>query len=107
VIEESIAPFRLLRSDTDRRKPRTETSADGTLVYHDRQGRRWQVYDRRGSDRRQGGAAPAGAQSGDGQRTFVSDAGETWRVRMAAADFLDQSPAALESQLARAKKSEG
>jgi hypothetical protein len=99
-IEASTASFRLWRTDTDRRRHRTETGTDGTLVYHDRTGRRWHVYDRRSSDRRQT-TADAG-----GHRAFVNDAGEEWRVPLAAADFLDESPAALESQLARAKKTD-
>jgi hypothetical protein len=36
----------------------------------------------------------------------VNDAGETWRVEMTPADFLEESPAALERQLARAMKGE-
>src|SRR5688572_11677580 len=46
LIEASTASFRLLRTETDRRRPHTETDANGTLVYHDRNGRRWHVYDR-------------------------------------------------------------
>jgi hypothetical protein len=104
-IEESTASFRLWRTDTERRRHRTETDADGTLIYHDRAGRRWQVYDRRSGERRQGGRPRAGADAA-GDRTFVNDAGERWRVDMVAADFLDDSPASLEKQLARAKKTE-
>jgi CheY-like chemotaxis protein len=101
VIEASTASFRLWRTESDRRRgPPTETAATGTLVYHDRDGRRWQVYDRRSGERRQ--------NSGDsgGHRSFVNDAGEEWCVPMAVADFLDHSPAELEKQLARAKKAE-
>jgi hypothetical protein len=36
----------------------------------------------------------------------VNDVGEEWRCEMAAGDFLDQSAAALEKQLARATKLE-
>jgi hypothetical protein len=36
----------------------------------------------------------------------VSDAGEEWRVEMAAADFLEESPAGLERQLTRATRKE-
>src|SRR3712207_3977786 len=35
-IEESTASFRLWRTETERRRPRTETNSDGTLIYHDR-----------------------------------------------------------------------
>jgi hypothetical protein len=104
-IEESTASFRLWRTGTERRRHRTETDADGTLIYHDQAGRRWQVYDRRSGERRQGGRAPAGADAA-GDRTFVNDAGERWRVDMVAADFLDDSPAGLEKQLARATRAE-
>jgi hypothetical protein len=105
-IEESTASFRLWRTDTDRRRNRTETEADGTLIYHDRTGRRWQVYDRRSGDRRQGGNPPQDPDV-SGHRTFVNDAGERWRVEMMPAEFLDASPTALEQQLARARKTEG
>jgi CheY-like chemotaxis protein len=104
-IDESTASFRLWRTDTDRRRHRTETDADGSLIYHDRAGRRWQVYDRRSGDRRQSSRAPADADTG-GDRTFVNEAGERWRVEMVAADFLDESPAGLERQLARATRLE-
>lgn len=105
-IEESTASFRLWRTDTDRRRQRTDTDADGTLIFHDRSGRRWQIYDRRSGDRRQGGNPTAGADA-SGHRTFVNDAGERWSVEMMAADFLEASPAALEQQLSRATKREG
>ncbi|MDQ3998146.1 MAG: hypothetical protein M3303_14150 [Gemmatimonadota bacterium] len=101
-IEESTASFRLFRSDMDRRRPRAEPTSDGALVYHDSSGRRWRVYDRRSGDRRQGGTESGEGSSGD--RIFVNDAGEEWRCEMARADFLDQSAAALEQQLARARK---
>jgi hypothetical protein len=99
-IDSSVVSFRLWRTDVDRRRPRTETAADGTLIYHDRAGRRWQVYDRRGGgDRRR-----SGTPTDSGHRAFVNDAGEEWRVEMAATDFLDESPAGLEKQLARATR---
>jgi hypothetical protein len=104
-IEESTSGFRLWRTDVDRRRHRTETGADGTLIYHDRSGRRWQVYDRRSGDRRQNPSTSADA-SGNGERTFVNDDGEQWRVVMRPGDFLDASPAALEEQLARARKTD-
>ncbi len=104
-IDESISAFRLWRTDVERRRHRTETSADGMLVYHDRDGCRWQVYDRRSGERRQTPSGVPDAGTSD-ERTFVNDAGEQWRVIMRPADFLDESPAALEQQLARAKKTE-
>lgn len=104
-IDESTSGFRLLRTDVDRRRHRTETDADGTLIYHDRSGRRWHVYDRRSGDRRQHPSTAPDA-SGNGDRTFVNEAGEQWRVVMRPGDFLDESPAALEQQLARARKTD-
>jgi hypothetical protein len=74
------------------------------LVYHDRNGGRWQVYDRRGRDRRQSAPGPRNAPDAAGHRTFVNDAGEEWHVQLAATDFLDESPDALEKQLSRATK---
>jgi CheY-like chemotaxis protein len=104
-IEESTASFRLWRTDVDRRRTRAETDSDGTLVYHDQNGRRWRVYDRRGSDRRQNAVTPGNPVEG-GHRTFVNEAGETWRVDLAATDFADQSPTALERQLGRATRAD-
>jgi CheY-like chemotaxis protein len=104
-IEQATASFRLFRTDLDRRRHRTEMDADGTLIYHDRAGRRWQVYDRRSGERRQ--SPPAGLASGKGRRVFVNDAGEEWSVDMVAADFLDETPAGLERQLARATRTDG
>jgi CheY-like chemotaxis protein len=103
-IDESTSAYRLWRTDTDRRRHRTETGSDGTLIYHDRNGRRWHVYDRRSSERRQSPATASDERAGD--RTFVNDAGEQWRLTMRPDDFLDDSPAGLERQLARARKTE-
>jgi hypothetical protein len=103
-IEQSTSSFRLWRTDTDRRRHRVDTEPNGTLVYLDREGRRWQVYDRRSGDRRQADRTGALTPSGSGHRAFVNEAGEEWRVELAAADFLEGSPAALEQQLSRAKK---
>jgi hypothetical protein len=104
-IEESTSGFRLLRTEVDRRRHRTETDADGTLIYHDRSGRRWQVYDRRSGDRRHNPSTSPNP-TGNDERTFVNDDGEQWRVVMRPDDFLDASPAALEEQLARARKAD-
>lgn len=102
-IDESTSSYRLWRTGADRRKPRLEGGVDGVIVYHDRRGQRWHVYDRRGSDRRQNAEHAPRA----GHRAFVNDAGEEWRVAMTAADFLEASPHALESQLSRAVRSSG
>lgn len=104
-IEESTSGFRLWRSDVDRRQHRTETDTDGTLIYHDRSGRRWHVYDRRSGDRRQSSNMQSDAAN-SGDRTFVNEAGEQWRVAMQPGDFLDHSPAGLERQLARATRTD-
>jgi hypothetical protein len=74
------------------------------LIYHDRIGRRWQVYDRRSGERRQPNASPTPVDPSTDHRAFVNDAGEEWRCVMADDDFLDQSPATLEKQLARATR---
>jgi hypothetical protein len=105
-IEASTASFRLWRGQTERRQSQTETDADGILVYRDAEGRRWRVYDRRGSDRRRQDEPPAATPEGSGHRTFVNEAGEEWRVTITADEFLDESPAALESQLSRAKRTD-
>ena len=49
--------------------PRAEYARDGGLVFQDRTGQRWSVYDRRGGDRRRGSDATT--------REFVSEIGET------------------------------
>jgi CheY-like chemotaxis protein len=105
-IEASTASFRLWRTDIDRRRARTETDTDGTLVYHDRDGGRWRIYDRRGADRRQSSVRPIDPAVAGGHRAFVNDAGEEWRLEMSADDFRDESAATLEQQLARATKSD-
>jgi DNA-binding response OmpR family regulator len=86
------------RSAHDRRQPRTDWTADGTLVYLDRGGRRWYVYDRRAlSDRRV-----------QWQRLFVNDAGEVWRYRLHGEQEDEPPPAdALERQLAKAERVDG
>ena len=55
---------------SDRRVPRTEYADDGGLVFQDRTGQRWSVYDRRGGDRRRGLRDAT-------TREFVSEIGET------------------------------
>jgi hypothetical protein len=85
----------------DRRRPEVERTAAGHVIYHDREGARWYVYDRRvGSDRRR-------ADRGDTQRLFLNDAGEMWRFLLEGGEDADAShapPEALERQLARAER---
>ena len=82
---------------TDRRRaPTMEHGVDGSLVLVDAHGARWQVYDRRGSDRRREHS------SGSGERLFVSESGET-RVYALAADDTRRTPDVLARQLASAR----
>ena len=74
------------------RDPATERDADGTLVYLDRHGARWHVYDRRGADRRRD------------RRLFVNDQGETFSVPLIGDDAGSLSAPELERQLARATR---
>ena len=77
---------------TDRRMlPAAERPGDGGLFFVDRAGRRWQVFDRRGSDRRQ--------HDDDGQvtRVFVSE-GDSLAVRLGDGDVDARSVADLERQ---------
>jgi hypothetical protein len=98
LIDEAVRNDRRERLAGDRRAgSHTERAIDGTLVFHDEAGRRWYVYDRRSGQRRQ--AQPS---EGTSYRVFVNDAGVEYRCRMEAHEFRDRTPAALESQLARA-----
>ena len=82
--------------------PRVATDGDGGLVYHDRHGRRWSVYDRRGNaDRR----APEGAPADEAsplERVFVSESGEVRTCPVGVEEAADRRPERLEAQLARA-----
>ena len=74
------------------RDPVTERDADGTLVYVDRDGARWHVYDRRGVDRRRD------------RRLFVNDQGETFSFPLNGEDAGAPSAPELERQLALATR---
>ena len=82
--------------------PRVAADEGGGLVYHDRHGRRWSVYDRRGNaDRR----APEGTPEDEAspvERVFVSESGEVRTCPVGAAEAADRRPERLEAQLARA-----
>lgn len=89
------------RSGTDRRRaPDVERTADGALIFVDREGRRWQVYDRRGAQRRRD-------ESAEVSRTFVADTGERWECALQAGESDAATPPsadALERQMARATR---
>ena len=90
------------RSGSDRRRPPSAYSApDGTLVYRDRAGQRWLVYDRRTGERRAGGHRDSVDPP---HRAFISESGEEWRFPIARGQPLEATASALEWQLARATR---
>lgn len=97
------------RTRSERRTmPGTERAPDGTLVYHDQDGVRWFVYDRRSAERRRGerreGEGDAAAPARD-VRLFVREDGETRRCVLDEEEELeDLTPAVLARQLARATR---
>lgn len=86
------------RSGRDRRRPSVRQGPDGMLIFRDREGSKWQVYDRRAGERR------ARAAGENGYRAFVNDAGEEWRYELTGAEARKKSAVALERQLAGAVK---
>jgi hypothetical protein len=99
VIREAVASS-ALRSGGDRRRPTARQAPDGTLIYRDREGGEWRVYDRRAGERR---ARAAGEK---GYRAFVNGAGEEWRYEFTDDDARQKSAVVLERQLANAVKQE-
>ena len=93
LIKEAVASAGV-RSGGDRRRPSARQAPDGTLIYRDRAGRKWQVYDRRVGERRKA----------DAYRAFVNDAGEEWRYELSDGEAGETSAGALERQLAAAVK---
>ena len=106
------------RGNDRRALPATERPDDGGLFFVDRAGRRWRVYDRRGSERRQApdDDAPAtlmpngGLTGGPGEavgldepvtRVFVSD-GDSLATALADQEVSALSAADLERQFLRA-----
>jgi hypothetical protein len=83
----------------DRRSPHTSTGPDGTLIFGDRDGGRWHVYDRRAGERR--GSRVLGQGSGF-DRVFVGDDGEEWYYELRAEELIDETASTLERQLAHA-----
>ena len=86
------------RSGQDRRHPTAHRAADGTLIFRDREGREWQVYDRRAGERR------ARSAGDNGYRAFVNRAGEEWWYELAPHEAVENSADALERQLAAATR---
>jgi len=97
IVREALAS-KVTRSGHDRRHPSAHRAADGTLIFRDRDGSEWQVYDRRGRDRRSQPGTSAD------YRAFVNDVGEEWWYQLSASDAEEDTPAALERQLAAAVK---
>ncbi len=91
------------QSGKDRRSPHTSIGPDGTLIFGDRHGGRWHVYDRRSGDRRGGKTFGDSSQF---YRVFVNDAGEEWRYALRAEEIIDDTAFALERQLALAVRVE-
>lgn len=84
------------KRNADRRMlPAAERPDEGGLFFVDRAGRRWQVFDRRGSDRRQSG------DGGQVTRVFVSE-GDSLSVHLPDADVDALSVADLERQFLQA-----
>jgi hypothetical protein len=96
----STTPGDVPRSGGDRRAPSAYSAPDGTLIYHDRTGQRWFVYDRRTGERR-GSPREAGTAA---HRAFISETGEEWHFPIARGQPLEATASALEWQLARAKR---
>jgi hypothetical protein len=84
------------RRGIDLRRPRTELTEEGALVLLDSSGRRWNVLDRRGGERRSNQESP-----GD-FRVFVAEDGEAREYPLPAREVDDESPATLARQLERA-----
>ena len=87
------------RAGSDRRSPHTSNAPDGTLIFGDRHGGHWHVYDRRSGDRR---ASRVLGQASGFDRIFVNEAGEEWSYELRAEELLDETALALERQLAHA-----
>ena len=95
------------RGGGDRRRlPRVARERDGSLVFVDRAGRRWHVYDRRGGDRRQSPSAPPEDRLGF-DRVFVDESGHCWRCPLRSGETDAAAPLELERQLARSSPDEG
>ena len=87
--------------EPERRSSHTYIEADGTLIFGDGHGTRWQVYDRRSGERR-----GSGLTSSQFYRAFVNESGEEWRYQLAAAELIDETASTLQRQLERAVRVE-
>ena len=81
-----------------RRQAHTERGADGTLILQAESGERWYVYDRRAGERR-----GSSQQQADSYRLFVNQEGVELRVTLEPHEFMENTPDALQQQLARAR----
>ena len=81
----------------ERRAPHTSTGPGGVLLFGDRYGREWQVFDRRSGERR--GSRTLGQTSGF-DRVFVDEDGEEWWYELRAEELIDETAHTLERQLA-------
>ena len=90
------------------RDPLAERGPDGALVFVDRAGRRWHVYDRRGGDRRMTPPVKAHHASAAAEaalvRLFVGDGGETWSYPLNGDEAASPTAETLEWQFSRAKR---
>lgn len=107
---EAAAGSEWWRPEPDRRRaPTAERRQDGSVLFVDRAGGRWSVYDRRGGERRAPSDWPANDEGRRRdratQRIFVSEHGRTWQCALRREDTGDPTPDALERQLARAVRS--
>lgn len=98
---ERAAATQWWRSGADRRQqPAVDRDPDGTLVFVDRNGERWRVYDRRGTQRRR-------EEEPSVRRTFVGESGETRECALGRRERHDSgipTAAALERQMDRATR---
>lgn len=88
VLREAVAAAST-RSGRDRRHPTARDGGDGAIIYRDREGREWQVYDRRTAERR-------------AHRAFINEEGEEWHYALEPHEADEISADALERQLANA-----
>lgn len=84
------------RMGGDRRRPRSLHASDGSIIYRDRDGQEWHVYDRRGRERR------SPAEQTEEYRAFVNARGEEFRYSLGTYEAGETSALALERQLAQA-----
>ncbi len=69
------------------------------LIFGDRHGGHWQVYDRRSRDRR---ASRVLGEGSGFDRVFINEAGEEWCYELRAEELIDETAFTLERQLASA-----